>query len=218
MGNQVPPLTELAPMQRRRLDQAGRMALQVAWWTQPEAEPAVPQVFASRHGDVGRTYRMLEQLAAEGEVSPTQFGLSTHNAIAAQYSIARQFTGNYSAVSAGSATAEAAVVEAQGLLADGAPAVLLVMYDVPLGADYAPFDREPQAAYAWSVRVQRAAAGETAICLQATCAAKAPSGQDSPPRLPHGLEVLRFLLGDQPGLSHQSGQTLWRWQRQATRA
>ena len=211
-GDDKPPLPQLPAMQRRRLDLAGRMALHVAWECQSDPEPDVPQVFASRHGDVGRTYRMLEQLAVDGSVSPTQFGLSTHNAVAAQYSIARRFTGNYSAISAGSATPEAAVAEAQGLLADGAPAVLLVVYEVPLAQGYAQFDSEPQAAFAWAARLVRSAGG-AGLRLTAEEAAEAVDGGAEPPGLPHGLEVLRYLMSDTRELTHRSGDTLWRWQR-----
>src|SRR5688572_25941288 len=75
-GDDVPPLAEMAPMQRRRVDRLGRMALQVAWRCQPDGD-ACPQVFASRHGDLGRTYAMLGDLARDEALSPTHFGLST---------------------------------------------------------------------------------------------------------------------------------------------
>lgn len=212
VGDAVPALSEMPALQRRRLDRAGRLALHVAWQCQPQPESEVPQVFASRHGDVGRTYRMLEQLAAEASVSPTQFGLSTHNAIAAQYSIARAFTGNYAAIAAGTATAEAAICEAQGLLADGAPAVLVVVYDEPLPEDYAAFDPQPQAAYAWAVRVVQAGPEEAGFSLSAE-ASDASGAAGDPPKLPQGLLALRFLLSDATELVNHSGQTRWRWQR-----
>ena len=94
-GMAVPPLAEMPAMQRRRLEPLGRMALQVAWRCQPDPAVAMPLVFASRHGDVARTYEMLAGLARGEPLSPTHFGLSTHNAIAAQYSIARGLTDNY---------------------------------------------------------------------------------------------------------------------------
>jgi hypothetical protein len=80
----------------------------------------VPLVFASRHGDVARSMDLLGALASDQPLSPTGFGLSVHNAIAALYSIARGHRGNYLALAAGQATVEAACLEAAGLLADGA--------------------------------------------------------------------------------------------------
>ena len=107
-GLATPALSEMPAMQRRRLEPLGRMALQVAWRCEPAPPADLPMVFASRHGDIRRTFGMLEGLARDEPLSPTHFGLSTHNAIAAQYSITRGLTGNYSAVSAGVASVEAA--------------------------------------------------------------------------------------------------------------
>ena len=76
-------------MQRRRIERLGRMAIQTACWCQEAEESGVPLVFASRHGDVARSMELLEALAADEPPSPTTFGLSVHNAIAALYNDSR---------------------------------------------------------------------------------------------------------------------------------
>jgi hypothetical protein len=58
------------------------------------ADSDVPLVFASRHGDVARSMDLLGALVSDQPLSPTGFGLSVHNAIAALYSIARGHRGN----------------------------------------------------------------------------------------------------------------------------
>jgi hypothetical protein len=63
-----------------------------------------------------------------------RFGLAVHNASAGLFSIARADRANHIALAAGPATIEHAVIEACGLLADGAPMVLLVACDAPLPA------------------------------------------------------------------------------------
>lgn len=207
-GDDVPALSEMPAMQRRRLERLGRMALQVAWRCQPDSGAPLPMVFASRHGDIARTHEMLSGLARGEPLSPTHFGLSTHNAIAAQYSIARALTGNYLAVSAGPEAAEAAVIEAQALLADGAAEVLVVVYDGPIPPDYAGFHDEPEAYFAWAWRIAPAQPGSTGFTLEA--AGGGPTGPASD-LLPHGLDVLRFFLSDDAVLvSPRSGR---RWQR-----
>lgn len=145
-GDDSPALTEIPAMQRGRIDRVGRMAIQAAWWCSQAEAQGVPLVFASRHGDVQRSCDLLEQLARGEAMSPTQFGLSVHNAVAALYSIVRGEHGNYLALAAGGATAEAAVVEAAGLLDDGAPEVLLVIYEAPMPAVHLEFMDEPDAA------------------------------------------------------------------------
>ena len=195
-GDAVPALAEMAPMQRRRVERLGRAALQVAWRCQRDDERDIPLVFASRHGDIGRTHGMLAELAHDQPLSPTQFGLSTHNAIPAQYSIARVLEGNYVVVSAGPASAEAAIIEAQALLADGAPAVLAVVFDGPTPNDYAPYRDEPEAWYAWAWRLVPARDGLPVLSLR-------PGAVSVQDRLPHGLDVLKFFLaGDRelPGV------------------
>ena len=210
----TPALADMPPMQRRRVDKLGRMALQVAWWCQRDPVADIPLVFASRHGDLGRTIEMLRLLVQDQPVSPTHFGLSTHNAIAAQYSIARHLTCNCVCVSAGSASAEAAVVEALGLLADGNDDVLIVVYDEPLPAEYAEFGDEPEAAFAWTARIGRHGHGDAGYSLHVDDR-QAPPDRQPTTSLPHGLEVLRFLIGDQPILEHRENGRTWRWSKHA---
>lgn len=197
-GEDVPALTEMAPMQRRRVERLGRAALQVAWRCQDEAHRDIPLVFATRHGDIGRTHQMLGELAQEQPLSPTQFGLSTHNAIPAQYSIARVLVGNYVVVSAGTASAEAAVIEAQALLADGAASVLVTMFDGPTPDDYAPYRDEPEAWYAWAWRLVPARDGLPTFSLHAGM-------PNAGGELPHGLDVLRFFLSGERALQGPDG-------------
>jgi hypothetical protein len=213
-GQAIPALAEMPPMQRRRVDKLGRMALQVAWWCQQDRDENVPLVFASRHGDLSRTYGMLRSLAQEQPLSPTHFGLSTHNAIAAQYSIARNLCGNCVCVSAGTATAEAAVVEVLGLLADGFEEVLVVVYDCPLPEGYAAYGDEPEAAFAWTARIGRAGTGDVRYSLQVD-GSERRVGTQTARLLPAGLEVLRFLIGDLHILEHEENGRAWLWRRHA---
>jgi len=210
-GDDSPALAEMPPMQRRRVEKLGRMALQVAYWCQSAEAAGMPLVFASRHGDLGRTYSMLQDLARGEALSPTSFGLSTHNAIAAQYSIARKLSDNYLAVSAGAASAEAAVVEALGLLADGAAEVLVVMYDGLVPEPYAQFVDEPVCDYAWAWRLALPGPNDARFSL--TMAPELATAATTPASLPHGLEALHFLLSDQPGMDFSDPPRFWQWRR-----
>jgi 3-oxoacyl-(acyl-carrier-protein) synthase len=212
-GDDTPALTEVPAMQRRRMERLGRMAVQVACWCAPATEASdgsIPLVFASRHGDVQRSFELLDNLARNEPMSPTQFGLSVHNAIAALYSIVRGERGNYIALAAGRSTAEAAIVEAAALLADGAPEVVVVVYDAQPPQVYAGFLDEPDPFYAWSWRLR---AGGEGVRIGLTCApAEAGSGGTG---LPHGLDVLRFLLSGDNELDHHADGIAWNWRRRA---
>lgn len=213
-GDAAPPLGEVPPMQRRRIDRLGRMAIQTAYWCDRAEAAGIPFLFASRHGDVSCSVELLETLSRGEPLSPTGFGLSVHNAIAALYSIVRGERGNYLALAAGRATPEAALVEAAGLLADGAPEALVVVYDAALPPVYADFRDEPDPFHAWCWRVAPAGGGGERISL--SCGA---AGAETPAQaedgLPHSLEVLRFLLAGRDAMRHRVDAVEWNWRRDA---
>ncbi|SEL71048.1 Beta-ketoacyl synthase, N-terminal domain [Roseateles sp. YR242] len=186
-------------MTRRRLDPMGRAALQVAFEAQGPASTG-PVVFASRWGEITRSVSLLRELTQGEPLSPTAFSLSVHNASSAVYSIARNDTANFAAISAGPCSSAAGVCEALGLLADGAQRVLVVSVEAPLPAPYEPFETHPLPIRAWAALIE--SGGN--LRLEAAPAQAFP---DEP--LPSDLAVLRFLTGATPML-HQPG---WRWTR-----
>lgn len=212
-GADLPVLAAMAPMLRRRVNATGRAALHPAYdiAATGAAASAMPAVFASRHGDSHRAYEMLCELAAGQPLSPTAFGLSVHNAIGAMFSIDRGDASNVQAIAGGRDTVETAVVEACGLLADGAEDVLLVCYDTPLPDPYKGFADEPQCLYGWAWHVGKPNTGAPAFELDIVGPYGSP--QPDPLLLPHGLDVLRFMLAGDKTLTHRGEQCQWRWQR-----
>jgi hypothetical protein len=198
-GDATPALTELPPMTRRRIDPLGRAALQVAFWAQG-VEPTGPVVFASRWGEIARSVSLLRQLTQGEPLSPTAFSLSVHNASSAVYSIARSDTANYSAVSAGPCSAAAGVCEALGMLADGAPQVLVVSIESALPAPFEGFETHELPVRAWAALIESG----RELRLEA-----GPSDPESAGKLPPDLAALQFLAGDVAEL----GQAGWRWSR-----
>lgn len=88
---------------RRKLSRFAKMALKVAH----DCSDDVPQahfVFASQHGDVVRTTKMLFDLARQEELSPTVFSMSVLNACAGMYSIAKRDHSPSIAISAGASS------------------------------------------------------------------------------------------------------------------
>lgn len=203
------PLAEMPAMLRRRLGPLGRMAAQVAWHCQQDAL-GIPVVFASRYGDADRALKLLKDFAQDQPMSPADFALSVHNAIGAMYSIARSDASAYSSVAAGAASAAAGLVEAAGLLQDGAREVLLVCYDAPLPGDYAAFADEPACAYAWSWRLAAAVPGQPHFSLE-WAPAEQTDAQSA--ELPFGLDALRFSAGDAPSFTRACGGMRWTWSR-----
>ena len=202
-----PGVKAMPPMLRRRAGLLGKMALEVAYACL-DGRSDVPTVFCSRHGEVGRALDLLSDLARGEALSPTAFGMAVHNATAGLFTIARADRANHIALAAGAATVEHAVVEACGLLADGAPAVLLVACDCSLPelvAPYADADEQPHA-WAW---LMTAANDADSIALSWT-ADDGPAGA-----APGSLQVLAFQLGGARAMERVAAQRRWRWSRDA---
>jgi hypothetical protein len=203
-----PKVAAMPAMLRRRAGSLGKMALEVAYECLGERRD-VPAVFCSRHGEVTRAIDLLTELVQGEPLSPTGFGLSVHNASAGLLSIARAERANQLALSAGAATVEHAVIEACGLLADGAPMVLLVAYDAPLPPVLSRFEdcAEQPYAFAWAM----VPAGADALRLSWRAdpePAPTPAGA-----MPGGLEVLRFQLGGAARMERSAEARRWTWSR-----
>ena len=135
LPSQRPALEFLGAMQRRRLSGVARLMVDAAWPLVQDDEH-LPVVYVSHDGEINRSFELWLTLLKEGTVSPTSFGLSVHNALVGQWSMLRRDGSESTALCARSAQLETGVVEACGMLADGASAVLVVVADDPLSSEY----------------------------------------------------------------------------------
>lgn len=216
LGVDCPLLPQMAALSRRRLGQLGRMVCSVAFASR-RADETMPVVLGSRHGDSARSLGMLASMAQGQPMSPAGFAMSVHNAIGAMYSMACGDTASQVAITGGAETAATCIVEAAGLLAEGAPEVLVLCYDSPLPERYAEFADEPEATYAWAWRLRAsdsATPSEHCFRLSSEPACRrpgAPSGAS--PSLPFGLDALRFMLSQESRSTCTAGATDWTWHR-----
>ena len=219
-------LSHIPAMARRRLGAQAKWAVSVADAVLAHAvQPDLPVVWASRYGDAEKSLALLQDQAAGEPLSPTAFGLSVHNGIGAQHSILRGMRSNAVCIASAHAAPEAGVLEALGLLCEGAPEVMLVCYDAPLPAPYDRFHDEPALPWAWAALLALAAPGEPGFALSAQPMV-APENFDKnmPQRLPHALDVLQFLLQEDTRTLHcpqvragqdgvATGAGSWLWER-----
>lgn len=204
--------THVPPLLRRRLAPLGRAAVQAAQDCRSNAG-AVPVVMASRYGDAERALRLLAGFAVGEGMSPTDFTLSVHNAIGAIHAIAHGDTSSCTSIAAGATSAASGLMEAAGLLADGAPEVLLVCYDAPLPAPYADFADEPDCTYAWAWRLAAADPARPHFSLSW----QPGDGLDDPAPEPlaFGLQAHQFVLSSAPCLARHCAGMRWMWRRHA---
>lgn len=111
-GNATPPMDFMPPLQRRRLGPLARMGFRVVEDCLEDGHPTLPIVFASRHGELRRSYELLSAMARGEPLSPRDFSLSVHNATLGLYSIFRGNTCPSSAIAAGVDSLPAGLLEA----------------------------------------------------------------------------------------------------------
>lgn len=235
LGEAAPDLARIPAMQRRRIDRLGRCAIEVADACRQPQDRDAPLVFVSRHGDLARSLALLRDLIQDQPMSPTQFGLSVHNAVAAQYSMLHGERGNYTALAAGKAGIEAGLIESAALLGAGARSVMLVACDDRIPQAYWRYHDEPLSLFGFALRLVASDAAEAAAatatglrfslhwqaCPDQTADQslnqapnQAPDQADAGTRLlPHALDALRFLIGQDSDWQHQAEGRLWQWQR-----
>jgi hypothetical protein len=212
-GNVQPTCDFLPAMQRRRLSRLARMTMHVAWPLCGENEQ-LPFVFASRHGETPRTYALLSELADQQPLSPTQFGLSVHNAIAGQWSILRGQRGESVAIAGEADTFEHAMVEAAALLSDGAQAVLVVMAEEYPAEPYRDWIDDVPFSYALALRVRGIETDSGAQAGNHWQLRLEPNREDiTPGAWPHALDFVRALHMRHDTFEHAWKTRRWIWQR-----
>ncbi|AMO95018.1 beta-ketoacyl synthase, N-terminal domain protein [Collimonas fungivorans] len=210
-------MSAMPAMLRRRAGAMGKMALETAYRCL-DGKVGVPTVFCSRHGECTRSVELLADLVQGQPLSPTSFSLSVHNAAAGLFSVARRDQASHSAMAAGRSGVEHAVIEACGLLADGAAEVLLVVYDGVLPEVFFEYQdcQEQPFAWAWLMRAESADAGNL-IGLswsgEAGAETNAAPLESNGSRQPGGLEVLAFYLRQDRQLVRKADGRNWCWSR-----
>ncbi|HEY1027062.1 MAG TPA: beta-ketoacyl synthase chain length factor [Pseudomonas sp.] len=200
---QQPDVSFLPAMQRRRLSRLARMLFHVAW-PLAEGQGPLPLVFASRHGETPRTLAILNELAKDEPLSPTQFSLSVHNAIIGLWSILRDDNSEMTAMAAAGDGLEQAMLEAGGMLAEGAGAVLLVIAEELPPDLYTPYIDDVPFSYALALLLKPGTTWTLSL---------APAESGLPAAWPHPLNLLRAFHGGQRTLIHHWKDRQWTWSR-----
>jgi hypothetical protein len=202
--------TTLPSALRRRVTAIGKTAFRAA------CDLTVPEnarfIFCSRHGEFERTLRILAALAANDPVSPADFSLSVHNALAGLLSIASHNTSAHTAIAAGPDSFGSALIEAASCLIDQPDEpVLLVYYDEGLPEPYNEIADEKDSCIALAMLLvsPEHAAGE--VIFELTQREGAPMTASSTGEARAFLDFLATMNVREPVNLGQSSQ--WRWRR-----
>jgi hypothetical protein len=194
---------------RRRVSAIGQLALRAAFQAGGAQQPRF--VFCSRHGEFDRTVSLLRSIAAREPVSPADFSLSVHNALAGLLSIATKNPRGHTAIAAGHDSFGYGMLEgALCLAAVPDEKVLVVYFDAPLPALYAPIGDDAAAAVALALLLApQTGAGDDVVMSFTPHEGPAPTPRDDR----DGGAILDFLSAGRRELRIDTPRTAWRWAR-----
>lgn len=211
----APDVSFLPPLQRRRMSRLSRMALTVVHDCLEASTTRPALMFCTRYGEYGRTYGLLEALAAREPLSPALFSVSVHNTAVGLCSIHEGITGHSTALSAGRETLEHGFLDCAALLGTGeADEALLVFHDEPLPEVYGrPVPGFP-GGLALALLLRRAGQGgdELALAWQARAGAEeAALNEPQPCAIDHAGDLIRLLTRRVERCRHEDGRLHWTW-------
>ncbi len=170
----------------------------------------IPTVFSSSHGELAKSFHMMEMIEAGDEISPTAFSLSVHNAIAGLFSMSYKNRLQTSVVAPGEDGIAPAFIEALGLLQEGEEEVLIVFYDEPVVDFYPtePFQLSHDESRAVALRIAKQGAG---LSIQMTHTAGRGDDGEQPIQLTH---LIDFLAEDnKTDLMLNTPRQSWCWKK-----
>lgn len=201
-------LTHVPKMLKRRLSPLARTVFYAANQCIDEKE-VMPVVFSSSHGELCKSFAMMEQLQAGEEISPTAFSLSVHNAIAGLFSMVWRNKLESTVIASGEDGMAPAFIEGLGLLAEGAEQVLLVFYDEPI-VDFFPVEPYRLATderCALALRIGKCGEG---LPMQLCLSSETGGDGEQPFQLSAFVE---FLESSSSSLTIRTPRHSWRWEK-----
>jgi len=196
----------LPMMTARRLASGSRLAVESALAIMSR-QPVDALVFASRHGELERNFRILTALAEQESLSPTDFAMSVHNSAVGNTTIATKQALVSSSVAAGYDSFAQALIEVASLHHAGYHRVLLVDFDGLIPEFYHPHLANETLNMPFTVALLLES-GAQLECETTPCDARRAHA------LPQGLAFLHGFLSDKPTFALAGERLSWRWSRQ----
>lgn len=137
----TPPKPQYYPKgQLRRLSPFSKVALHCL--DIPSAlTQNLPLIFASQHGDLAKTVKLIKDAAIGEYLSPTQFALSVHNATTGLFSIATNNTAATTTISAGNNSFMEGLIEASMQCLQENTSVIYTYCDFDVPIEYRQFEQ-----------------------------------------------------------------------------
>ncbi len=174
-----------------------------------EKEKPIATVFSSTHGELAKSFAMMEMIEAGEEISPTAFSLSVHNAISGLFSMAYENKVQSTVVAPGEEGIAAAFIEAMGLLDEGEKEVLIVLYDEPLVGFYPakPFKLTSNSRCAIALNISKTGSGTP---IRFSCQQETGDDGEQPLQVPL---LIDFLAEQKINLLIHTPRHSWYWEK-----
>ncbi len=208
LNYQAPDITHIPAMKRRRMSHLSKMALHSANLCVQNVAIPPHCVFASQHGELTRTVKILCSLVEQGEISPTDFSMSVHNTALGLFSIHEKNKQPATTIAAGNDTFGFALVEACVLLNRFPEVPVLVVYfDEPIPE---PINSEKgHLKESLSIALLLNSKGNSDIVMDFKHNKNAFSSDIED----LGKSFLKFFLSDNNKQSVATDKTTWYWQK-----
>lgn len=198
------PANLIKPMMRRRMSSLSKLALQAALQISVDQEIDYI-IFSSRHGELTRTAKLIEDIMAGQDASPMAFSQSVHNTAAGLFTISANRATPVTSLAAVESTLHHALIEASIYLYENPNAsVLLVDFDEPLPAPYQNFEQQTYQGYAFASILTAGNQYQLSWCKN-----RLPVNET----LPQSFMVIDFLLNEYKQKSIMDNRFKWMWAR-----
>lgn len=137
LDNKTDKFNLLPAMQRRRMSKLSKLAVQTALLLMQQ-EKIDYLIFASRHGEIARTTKIISDIVQDEDISPMAFAQSVHNTAVGLTTIIAKKAIAATSIAAGGQTVYAALIEAYTYLqVNNQDKVLVVVFDEQIPDIYA---------------------------------------------------------------------------------
>lgn len=190
----------------RRMSVPSRLAVETALILMDEKPDAA--IFISRHGELERTYKIVESLAKNQDISPTDFAMSVHNTAAGLLTIVAKEALPITSISAGVDGFHQGMLEAQAMLTNGASCILLVDFDGLVPSAYQESFESKMPAYAVGMILSK---GEQLRCKNIALDKEVDKLPQQAIESSQSLQFLRGWLKGKSEFCIDGNRTCWQW-------
>lgn len=110
LKKEISDISFIPMLMRRKLDILGKAGLYTLY-NVLDKNTNSSLIFASQYGDIERVLKLIQQRKEEGEISPTGFSFSVHNATIGLFSLLNSIKTSYNSISAGENTLSYGILE-----------------------------------------------------------------------------------------------------------